>query len=49
VGNVYVADVGTKLSIVATNALGETCMASPAVSDGTIFFRAREHLIAVGK
>jgi outer membrane protein assembly factor BamB len=51
-GNVYVADVSTvstNLSIVATNALGETCMASPAISDGTLFFRAREHLIAVGK
>jgi outer membrane protein assembly factor BamB len=49
VGNVYVADVGTTLSMVATNTLGETCMASPAISDGTLFFRAREHLIAVGK
>jgi len=49
VGNVYVADVSTTLTMVATNALGETCMASPAISDGTLFFRAREHLIAVGK
>jgi outer membrane protein assembly factor BamB len=49
VGNVYVADVDTKLSIVATNTLGETCMASPAISNGALFFRAREHLIAVGK
>jgi outer membrane protein assembly factor BamB len=49
VGNVYVADVGAQFSVVATNALGETCMASPAISDGTLFFRAREHLIAVGK
>ena len=49
VGNVYVADVSTNLSIIATNSLGETCMASPAICDGTLFFRAREHLIAVGK
>lgn len=49
VGNVYVADAGAKFSMVATNALGETCMASPAISNGTLFFRAREHLIAVGK
>lgn len=49
VGNVYVADAGTKFSIVSTNKLGETCMASPAVCDGTLYFRAREHLIAVGK
>jgi outer membrane protein assembly factor BamB len=49
VGNVYVADVSAKFSIVATNKLEETCMASPAVCGGTLFFRAREHLIAVGK
>ena len=49
VGNVYVANVSTELSMVATNKLGETCMASPAICDGTLFFRAREHLIAVGK
>jgi len=49
VGTVYVADVGTKFNMVATNKLGETCMASPAICDGTLFFRAREHLIAVGK
>lgn len=49
VGNVYVADVGANFSMVATNKLEETCMASPAISNGTLFFRAREHLIAVGK
>jgi outer membrane protein assembly factor BamB len=49
VGNVYVANVATNMTIVATNQLGETCMATPAVCDGTLFFRAREYLIAVGK
>jgi outer membrane protein assembly factor BamB len=47
-GNVYVVPVGEKFSVVATNHLGETCMASPAVSDGTLFFRTREHLVAIG-
>ena len=49
VGNVYVVPADGKFSVVATNKLGETCMASPAISDGTLFFRTREHLTAIGK
>jgi outer membrane protein assembly factor BamB len=48
-GEVFVVPADTKFSVVATNKLGETCMATPALVDGTLFFRAREHLIAVGK
>ena len=36
------------ISLVATNELHETCLATPAISDGTLFFRTREKLIAVG-
>jgi len=49
VGNVYVVPADGKFSVVATNVLGETCMATPAVSEGTLFFRTREHMTAVGK
>jgi outer membrane protein assembly factor BamB len=49
VGNVFVVPAGTKFSVVATNKLNETCMASPAISDGTLFFRTRERLIAIGR
>ena len=31
----------------ATNELHETCLATPAISEGTLFFRTREKLIAV--
>jgi outer membrane protein assembly factor BamB len=48
-GNVYVVPASDKFSIVATNKLGETCMATPALCDGTLFFRARERPIAIGK
>ena len=48
-GKVYVIPVGEKFSITATNQFGETCMASPALSDGTLFFRTREHVLAVGE
>ena len=49
VGNVYVIPAGLKFSVVATNKLGETCMASPALSDGTLFIRTREHVVAVAQ
>jgi outer membrane protein assembly factor BamB len=49
VGNVYVVPADEKFSVVATNKLAETCMASPAISDGTLFFRTREQVIAVGR
>src|SRR2546428_564532 len=49
VGNVYVVPADGKFSIVATNKLGETCMATPAVSGGRLFLRTREQLIAIAK
>ena len=49
VGNAYVIPTGPKFSVVATNKLGETCMASSALSDGTLFFRTREHVVAVAQ
>lgn len=49
VGNVYVVPAAGTFSVSATNKLGETCMATPALCDGTLFFRTREKLIAVGK
>jgi len=48
VGNVFVVVAGPKFSVLATNALGETCMATPAVSGGTLFFRTRHQLVALG-
>lgn len=32
----------------ATNPLGEVAMATPAISEGTLLFRTRGHLVAVG-
>ncbi len=49
VGNVYVVPVDGKFFVVATNQLLETCMATPVVSDGRLFFRTREHLTSIGK
>ncbi len=47
-GKVFVLPAAEKFSILATNDLGETCMATPALADGTLFFRTRGKLIAIG-
>lgn len=47
-GKVLVVPVGDKFSTVATNDLGDLCMASPAIADGTLFFRTQGKLVAVG-
>ena len=48
-GEVYVVPAAASFSVRATLTLGETCMASPAVSGGTLFFRTRGHVIALGR
>jgi outer membrane protein assembly factor BamB len=47
-GNVFVVPATDKFSVVASNPLGETCLATPAISDGILYFRTRDHLVAVG-
>ena len=47
-GDVVVVKSGPEFSMVSKNALGETCMATPAISKGVLFFRTRDHVIAVG-
>jgi outer membrane protein assembly factor BamB len=47
-GKTLVVPVGDKFSVTATNDLGEICMATPAISDGAIFFRTQKKLIAIG-
>jgi outer membrane protein assembly factor BamB len=47
-GNVFVVPATEKFTVVARNSLGETCLSTPAISDGTLFFRTRGKIIAVG-
>jgi outer membrane protein assembly factor BamB len=47
-GDVFVLSTSEKFSVIATNKLGGICLATPALSDGTLFFRTTEKLIAVG-
>jgi len=47
-GDVFVLPVSSMFGVVATNKLDGYCLASPAISDQTLFFRTTEKLIAVG-
>jgi outer membrane protein assembly factor BamB len=46
-GDVYVVKAGPEYELLATNPLDEVTMASPAISEGTLYFRTRSHLVAV--
>jgi len=48
-GDVYVVKAGPAYELLATNSLGEVAMATPAISEGTLLFRTRNHLIAVSE
>ena len=48
-GDVYVVKAGTAFEQLAVNPLGEVAMATPAISEGTMFFRTRGHLVAVAR
>jgi outer membrane protein assembly factor BamB len=48
-GMVVVLKAGPELEILATNDLGESCLATPAIADGRLYFRARKKLICVAE
>ena len=47
-GVVFVVAAADTYSLVGKHELHETCLATPAISDGSLFFRTREKLVAVG-
>ena len=47
-GEVIVVSAGTAFEVLARNQLGESCLATPAISRGVLFFRTRSHLMAFG-
>jgi hypothetical protein len=44
---VYVVKAGPTFSLIAKNPMGEVCMASPAIADGTLYFRTKSHVLAI--
>lgn len=47
-GEIVVIAAGPTFEVIATNEMGETCMATPAISEGTLLWRTRGHLVAIG-
>src|SRR5262249_1369594 len=47
-GDVYVVKAGPSFERLPVNAMGEVCMATAAISEGTLFFRTQKHLVAIG-
>jgi outer membrane protein assembly factor BamB len=48
-GDIYVVKAGPQFEQLAVNPMGEICMATPAISAGTIYFRTQGHLVAIAK
>ena len=46
-GNVYVVKAGPVFQLLAKNVINDICMATPAISGNTLFFRTQHYLIAV--
>ncbi|MCG8606651.1 PQQ-binding-like beta-propeller repeat protein [bacterium] len=49
VGDIYVLQAGPTFKVLATNAMDEVCLATPAISEGVLFFRTRQNLVAVAE
>jgi len=47
-GVTFVLAEGREFKQLANNELGETVMATPAISDGVVYIRGRNHLFAIG-
>jgi len=46
-GDVFVVKAGPAFELLATNPMGDVCMASPAVSQGVVYFRTKSQVVAV--
>lgn len=47
-GDVYVVKAGPEFEVVAVNPLGEPTLSTPALSEGMLIVRTRQHLFAIG-
>ena len=48
-GEVFVIKAGSEFQLMATNHMGEVLMATPALSEGTMYMRGRHHVFAIGQ
>lgn len=48
-GDVHVVRAGRQFELLGVNRLGEVAMATPAIVDGVLYFRTRDHVLAIGE
>ena len=48
-GDIFVVKAGREFELIAKNSVGENLMATPALSDGAMLVRARDHLYSIGR
>ncbi len=48
-GDIFVVRCGPEFDLVAANSMGERLMATPAISEGTMYVRGELHLFAIGR
>jgi len=48
-GDVFVVRAGPKYELLATNVMGQSLMATPAISDGLLILRTKDFVYAVGE
>jgi outer membrane protein assembly factor BamB len=48
-GDTHVIQAGPKFAVLRTNSVGEPVLASPAIANGMIFIRGRDHLFAIAQ
>ena len=46
-GNVYVVEAGPQYRLISKNSLDDVCMATPAISVNTLFFRTQHYVMAI--
>ena len=46
-GNIYVVQSGSEFKLLSKNPLNDVCMATPAISGNTLYFRTQHYLVAV--
>ena len=46
-GEIYVLKAGPTFQVLATNSMGESILASPAISGGVIYIRTASRIVAV--
>lgn len=46
-GTVYVLAAGPEFNVLASNTMGEPCFATPAISQGVLYFRTTRSLLAI--